>query len=508
MKDVSKNADQSQHSKPTRLINVHTLLLESIDWTDPATSKSGRYAILSHTWGPEEVSFDEWQAGLATHKAGHAKIVSACKVAKDEGERYIWVDTCCIDKNNHSELSEAINSMFAWYAGATVCYAVLSDVKSGQAASNSLQQLRESRWFTRGWTLQELLAPAAVKFFDGDWSSLGSRRTLLQVLSEITGIDSAVLDHRNPISRCSVARRISWASRRRTTKPEDLAYCLLGILDVKMPLLYGEGQHAFRRLQEEILKSSGDLTVLAWSHVEPSRSSCLFASSPADFFGCGRLAVDASVVPSEHWMTSRGLKGTLSVLEHPGPEGPQTAVLLALLGCHEDNMPHEPMALRLTTLGGPLAQHENLLSVSPQRDTATHASLLSRLQSVKNFDISAVRQLQATILTNGPATQTTSTGSKRPINGSSSRANDRIRTAECEPSESSGGEKAITGDSSGEGRELTKDNTRDKRRLCGMNKPRCVIVATIALLVLAAIAGGVTGGVLGTRKSSSDEQKP
>lgn len=213
-----------------------------------------------------------------------------------------------------------------------------------------------------------------------------------------------------------------------------------------MPLLYGEGQHAFRRLQEEVLKSSGDLTVLAWSHVEPSRSSCLFASSPTDFFGCGRLVADASVVSSEHWMTSRGLKGTLSVLELSEPEDSQTSVVLALLGCHEDGMPHEPTALRLTTHGVPLAQHDNLLSVSPQRDIAKHASLLSRLQSVKTFDIAAVRQLQATILTNGRASQNAIAGSKGRTDGSSSNPINRNKTAECELSESSEGEKVIRGD--------------------------------------------------------------
>lgn len=172
-----------------------------------------------------------------------------------------------VDHSNNSEITEAINSMFDWYAGAQVCYALLSDVDTSSHVSldqhNAVEQLRESRWFTWGWTLQELLAPVSVRFFASDWGAIGSRESLLQVLAEIIGIDGAVLAQKKPLSECSVAQKLSWASRRQTTRAEDLAYCLLGIVDVKMPLLYGEGQSAFRRLQEEILKGSSDLAVLA-----------------------------------------------------------------------------------------------------------------------------------------------------------------------------------------------------------------------------------------------------
>ena len=294
-------------NRPVRLINVQTLRLELVESPKLSTpGGGGDYAILSHTWGLEEVTFSEWQHGTAKDKAGYGKIVGACRMAKKENLEYIWVDTCCIDKSNNSELSEAINSMFDWYAGARVCYALLSDVVSpshvGLDQHNVIEQLRESRWFTRGWTLQELLAPVSVRFFASDWSAIGSRESLLQVLAEITGIHGAVLAQKKRLSECSVAQKLSWASRRQTTKAEDLAYCLLGIVDVKMPLLYGEGQSAFRRLQEEILKGSSDLAVLAWTHVEPGRSSNLFASTPNDFYGCGQMVTDISLVASsEHW---------------------------------------------------------------------------------------------------------------------------------------------------------------------------------------------------------------
>lgn len=178
------------------------------------------------------------------------------------GLKYFWVDTCCIDKSNSTELQHAITSMFRWYRNAARCYVYLSDVSTtGNDLNSQFPQFpwesafRKSRWFTRGWTLQELLAPGSVEFFSKDGSRLGDKRALVQQIHEVTGI--AILALRGtPLSEFSVEERLSWVEQRQTTVEEDRAYCLLGIFNVYLPLIYGEGDNAFSRLKEEIEKSS------------------------------------------------------------------------------------------------------------------------------------------------------------------------------------------------------------------------------------------------------------
>ncbi|KAK3656319.1 hypothetical protein LTR56_003020 [Elasticomyces elasticus] len=409
-------------SRPPRLINVQTCELGRVSWSNTIARP---YAILSHTWGPDEdeVSFTEWQDGTAKHKAGYRKIIGAYELAKQDGLSYLWADTCCIDKRDQNELSRAINSMFAWYAGAQVCYALLSDV-SLNTHMNAVTQMRNSRYFTLGWTLQEMLAPRVVEFYAADWSSLGSRDHLLVVLAEITGIEEAVLEHRKSLAQCSVAQKLSWASNRSTTGVEDLAYCLLGIVDVTMPLLYGEGQRAFRRLQEQVLTSSGDLSLFAWRHVEPERSSILFATSPADFYGSRNVVVDSNPLVSEHWMTNRGLKGTLSA--HDQCDGGQCIKVLVPLNCHFDGCPDEPIVLHLSTHGAPLQNHDNVLTVEPWVESSSHASLLTRCSTISGLDLATVRQVQATILLEGSlegaAPGKTVTPQKDPTTGNSTGA--------------------------------------------------------------------------------------
>ncbi|KAK0655719.1 hypothetical protein B0T16DRAFT_424448 [Cercophora newfieldiana] len=199
-----------------RLINTATLQFEEF-----IRQNIPEYAILSHTWEEEEVSFADI-------------ILKTCEIAQSEGHGYAWVDTCCIDKSSSAELTEAINSMFKWYQNAKVCYAFLSDFP---ASADSNEALEICRWFTRGWTLQELIAPRDVTFFRQDWTK--------------------------PLRSIAVAQKMSWAAFRETTRVEDMAYSLLGIFDVNMPMLYGEGEKAFRRLQEEIIRSTSDLSILA-----------------------------------------------------------------------------------------------------------------------------------------------------------------------------------------------------------------------------------------------------
>lgn len=244
-----------------RLINTTTLQLEEFDY--PGTPP---YAILSHTWGDGELTYHDVQDCTRTPQniRGWLKLQHTARQAAIDGLRYCWVDTCCIDKANYSELSEAINSMYNWYKEAQRCYAYLEDVEHGDNVSELDSGFRKSRWFTRGWTLQELIAPTELAFYNRQWEHIGQKKDLPKTLSEITRIPQRFLLG-DPLWHASVAQRMSWVSRRRTTKPEDIAYCLMGIFDVHMPLLYGEREAAaFQRLQQEILKESDDTSIFAW----------------------------------------------------------------------------------------------------------------------------------------------------------------------------------------------------------------------------------------------------
>ncbi|KAH7064401.1 heterokaryon incompatibility protein-domain-containing protein [Paraphoma chrysanthemicola] len=221
------------------------------------------YAILSHTWGPNdsEVSYEDIVGGVGKNKAGYKKIVSCGRLALTNKLEYFWVDTCAIDKSSSAELSEAINSMYRWYRNARICFAYLEDVRPGQDIST--WSTTTVRWFSRGWTLQELVASPNLQFFASDWTLLGSKSSYCEQLASITGIHAQALIDK-PIESFSIAQRMSWASSRSTTRPEDIAYCLLGLFDVNMPLLYGEGaQKAFLRLQEGIMKDSDDQSLFA-----------------------------------------------------------------------------------------------------------------------------------------------------------------------------------------------------------------------------------------------------
>jgi Heterokaryon incompatibility protein (HET) len=244
-----------------RLLNVHTRQLSTF-FEDSLPV----YAILSHTWGDDEVFLqDIAQPGPSMNKKlGYAKINGCCQQAIKDKIDWIWVDTCCIDKQSSAELSEAINSMFRWYQKSAICYAFLSDVPPDDAPLPENSMFRASRWFSRGWTLQELLAPVHLEFFDATWSRIGSRLWLAQIISEVTLIVAEIITHDVSYTEASIGERMSWASRRQTSRREDMAYCLLGLLGVNMPLLYGEGSRAFTRLQEEIIRVTFDQTILSW----------------------------------------------------------------------------------------------------------------------------------------------------------------------------------------------------------------------------------------------------
>lgn len=174
---------------------------------------------------------------------------------------------CCIDQTSSAELTESINSMFRWYQDAAICYAYLADVAKNLRLSTIEKRLRKSRWFERGWTLQELIAPSEVVFYSMDWQQVGTKSELAACISDITHIDQLYLNGAN-VQLASIAQRMSWAANRETSRDEDVAYCLLGIFDVNMPLIYGEGTKAFQRLQEEIMKAyPEDHTLFAWGSV-------------------------------------------------------------------------------------------------------------------------------------------------------------------------------------------------------------------------------------------------
>lgn len=308
-----------------RLLNTHTLSFEEFYGNLP------KYAILSHTWGSEEVTFQDWaDSSSMKHKSGYTKIVEACKQAKSDGYLYAWVDTNCIDKTSSAELTEAINSMFAWYNRAGICYAYLSDVPTFNPISFA-EAFRRSRWFKRGWTLQELLAPEEVVFYAADWSRIGTKATLVREIAAATGINieylcpekRAVAATRDDWTKrlhitcheASVAERMSWLARRETTRIEDMAYCMLGIFGISMPLLYGEGQGAFLRLQEEILKSSDDHSLFCWSWTMDEGQSSLLSLRPHSFLEATHYRRSRSnEQPSPYSMTNAGLSIRLPMI--------------------------------------------------------------------------------------------------------------------------------------------------------------------------------------------------
>ncbi|KAF2027656.1 hypothetical protein EK21DRAFT_71377 [Setomelanomma holmii] len=242
-------------------------------------------------------------------KPGYMKIVKTCEIARSNYNLpYAWVDTCCINKASSAELSEAINSMFRWYEEAWVCLAHLSDVTDTQLS------FHQSRWYTRGWTLQELIAPKDVVFFDGDWTFRGTKQTMSTHISMITGIPEQVLDRSLDLHEIPVAQRFSWASKRETTRVEDLAYSLLGIFNINMAMLYGEGDRAFIRLQEQILSQSADMSIFLWTDLQTNQEyTGLLSPSPACFREMRQVIAEPTFTQREFYLTNRGIRMKLGI---------------------------------------------------------------------------------------------------------------------------------------------------------------------------------------------------
>jgi len=355
-----------------RLLNTSDLRLGEF-----ADNPIPPYAILSHRWEEEEVTLQELESinsrqlsklmdsSRVKEKKGYKKIKHAAALARKDRYSYIWIDTCCIDKTSSAELSEAINSMYRWYKNSAVCYVYLSDVlpESSQNPNDEYSVFRASRWFTRGWTLQELIAPKHVQFLAANWSKLGWRNSENRrssgkqgdcigpgLLAEITGIDESVLNRSLSPLEISIASRMSWAASRETTRTEDMAYCLLGIFAVNMPLLYGEGRRAFIRLQEAVMRENDDQSIFAWELPDPSRDkeaaagntpgelSGLLAQSPACFALMGDIRPLPPPVVGESFpasMSSQGLSVQLYLRPAHRPEmlPGSGSVFDALLDC-------------------------------------------------------------------------------------------------------------------------------------------------------------------------------
>jgi hypothetical protein len=336
------------------------------------------YAILSHTWSNSEVLFRDMEtfpiSVPTTQKLGFVKVSQFCKMAKTYGFEYGWVDSCCIDKRSSAELSEAINSMYAWYRDAGVCIVYFHDVprvpkadeKGFSEATDSwesrcrkwIETFKKSRWFTRGWTLQELIAPKRRIFFARDWTEISPiclsndvdvKIDIIDLITSVTLVPVKVLRNGYSVLGYCIATRMSWASSRITTRPEDGAYCLLGLFNAAIPILYGEGlQKAFARLQEEIMKSTFDQTLFVWRG--PYESSGLLARYPSDFANTPQLEVWGPDMLVPHYMTNTGLYIQLCVFnEPPMSDSPLKDELFAILQCDvktEDGWQHITVRLQ------------------------------------------------------------------------------------------------------------------------------------------------------------------
>ncbi|KAM0265191.1 hypothetical protein ACHAQJ_000344 [Trichoderma viride] len=346
-----------------RLINTKTLDLEEFfDIYVP------EYAILSHTWSDGEISLQEWaDRKNRRFKPGYQKITWTCEEAIKDGLEYVWVDTNCIDKTSSAELSEAINSMFKWYRRAHICYAYLEDVPhmSIEACEDRGSAFRTAKWFTRGWTLQELIAPPEVKFFSQDWKAIGVKADLALCIAEITGIAWTCLlkpkfSKSNPLRGYSVAQRLSWASRRSTTRIEDQAYSLIGLFDITMPLLYGEGHEAFTRFLSEIIGKYPDHSFFA----SQLRYVDFLPRSPKEFCNSHNVVIGNSPQLQKHYvpvshsypfqLTNTGLQITLPIVPTLVPH-----FAFGVLDCWEYDMESTQATRTVSRIWIPLMQKDH-----------------------------------------------------------------------------------------------------------------------------------------------------
>ncbi|KAI9710152.1 MAG: hypothetical protein M1820_002954 [Bogoriella megaspora] len=318
---------------------LHTTATELKDFSD---AEIPQYAILSHRWEDEEVLFKDIESNNWKQKAGASKVVGCCREAAQLGYDWVWIDTCSIDKSSSAELQETINSMF-------FCLEVAGKIECS---------FNKSAWFTRGWTLQELIAPKEIVFFDKEWNNIGTKLKLIRELGSLTGIDTDILTGRTEVQTASIAKRMSWAAHRKTTRIEDQAYCLLGIFGVNMPMLYGEREAAFLRLQEEIMKRSDDHSLFAWEPdgnppAEHVKYRGLLAKSPSEFAKPRYIRPNRRYEESAPYsMTNKGLSIALNLRQLTSTPNEHRTELVAVLDCINEAHGATAVAIRLRQLGG------------------------------------------------------------------------------------------------------------------------------------------------------------
>lgn len=351
------------HILPIAMRVLNTASLEFEEFPDLPDEP---YAILSHRWGAEEVTYKEYRKRRDTvnRRGGYKKVVEFCQVARQRGFQYAWVDTCCIDKRSSAELSEAINSMYRWYEKSAECYVLLQDYRPDLPSS-----FEACEWFSRGWTLQELLAPRHCVFFTGTWKIVGHKHfwdpqhcpcgknertpqgfacgpNLLPQIATSTNIPEHILSGLTSVRSASVAQRMSWASQRSTTRVEDCAYSLVGLFEINMPLLYGEGIRAFRRLQEEIIRTSHDTSIfcfdvegttalrndLAADHPRTNYVQ-LLADRPSQFLQCNNVRGGIVRIHEPYSITHRGLRMVAAAYTLLGPIRESHLIYAIPLGC-------------------------------------------------------------------------------------------------------------------------------------------------------------------------------
>lgn len=285
MHQFPSNTWSAQHTDSSKLGQmwlIHTSSYKRQEFSDPPA-----YAIFSHRWLPshlgEELSFQEFSLEAIQTAASLAatKIRDACQIANGKGILWMWFDTCCIDKTNGQAYATAINSMYVWYARARTCIAYLEDVEdhpkpTTRHARGGLRtnEITKSNWFTRGWTLQELLAPLTLEFYDYSWKPIGTKQRLAAELQRPTRIDIRYLQDPRQLETASIAEKFSWMAGRTTSRVEDIAYSMVGLLGVTLTVELGEGVEAFFRLQQTLVSTSQDESIFAWKTPKGGRLAC------------------------------------------------------------------------------------------------------------------------------------------------------------------------------------------------------------------------------------------
>ncbi|KPM43048.1 hypothetical protein AK830_g3522 [Neonectria ditissima] len=280
------------------LVNTVTFNLHQYD----PTARNPPYATLSHSSQGQGPNFrdlcnsDSWNLSAISHLPGIDTIFKACSKARTLGLGMLWADSVCVDRSSTADISEAVNSQFQICKNAQVCLVYLSDVNAhetpedaGEAPDalgnipNPARYIEHSEWIKGVWMLQELIGSKQLQFYDNRWNYIGSKKSLLPFFSSALRIDAAVLENSECLPDFSIGRRMSWAAQLSASRPEDVAYSLLGIFGVSMTIIYGEGHRAFHRLQEEILRDTNDATLFAWQSTGTQKYRGLLANSPSEF---------------------------------------------------------------------------------------------------------------------------------------------------------------------------------------------------------------------------------